>query len=271
MKKILKRIRDVFQRNLVAKIDSLESELRQLSRKVQLDNICITPFNNFGISIDGTIYPCCNSWCQHYAFGNIFESDFQSVWNSDKAKEFRRTIWDGTYKYCLRGKCFPAWGPKSDIIADYVNDGTMLRAPKSVDFSHDQTCNVLCTTCRSKPVINSPERQEMLDRLIEKTFLPLCKDAEKVYINGSGEVFASSNSRKLVMQIAKRYPDISFHIHSNGVLCDEENLKNLGILYRTSAFTISIHAATKETYNQIVRGGDFDRVMKNVNYLAQLR
>lgn len=52
-----------------------------------------TDINNF--TVDGRMDVCCITTGpsqEHYALGNIFEQDFQSIWNGDKMREFRRTV-----------------------------------------------------------------------------------------------------------------------------------------------------------------------------------
>lgn len=52
-----------------------------------------TDLNNF--SVDGRMDVCCITTGpsqERYALGNIFEQDFQEVWNGERMKEFRRTV-----------------------------------------------------------------------------------------------------------------------------------------------------------------------------------
>ncbi len=52
-----------------------------------------TDINNF--TVDGRMDVCCITTGpsqEHYALGNIFEQDFQSIWNGEKMREFRRTV-----------------------------------------------------------------------------------------------------------------------------------------------------------------------------------
>jgi radical SAM protein with 4Fe4S-binding SPASM domain len=52
-----------------------------------------TDLNNF--TVDGRMDVCCITTGpsqERYALGNIFEQDFQQIWNGDQMKEFRRTV-----------------------------------------------------------------------------------------------------------------------------------------------------------------------------------
>jgi len=235
--------------------------------------ICDTPFKQVEIHSDGRACPCCQSWIDSYSYGTIFlpGRSFEQVWNSESAKEFRRSVLSGEYKYCHLEMC-SSGKHLSETLARELgvqDDGTVLKYPKHVRFSHDQTCNVQCVTCREKMLHNSPERTKLLNSIIETKFLPVMKDAEEVSMNGEGEFFASAHGRYLARYIAEKYPNVKFSISTNGILCDEKHLRELGIIDRISKVQISIHAATENTYNQVVRGGNFDRVQKNIEWLVQ--
>ena len=52
-----------------------------------------TDLNNF--TVDGRMDVCCITTGpsqERYALGNIFEQDFQQIWNGERMKEFRRTV-----------------------------------------------------------------------------------------------------------------------------------------------------------------------------------
>ena len=57
-------------------------------------------------------------------------------------------------------------------------------------------------------------------------------------------------------------------MHTNGVLCSEEMVDRLGIRDRINFILVSIHAATRETYDKIVKFGNFDRVMNNLKWIS---
>jgi hypothetical protein len=214
---------------------------------------------------------CCSSWCKNYKIGNVFDDGVDAVWNSKAAKEFRKSILDDSYKFCDRKICFPQFTNRNDILRDCKKNGFMRRGPKHIGIQYDESCNVCCTTCRAKPIINSPEYQNKIDALIESVIIPLCKDAEIVSALGTGEVFASKHCRVLIPRLAEIYPKLKFNIQSNGILCNEKSMRELGIYHRISGLLVSIHAATKETYDKIVIGGDFEQVWKNVEWLSGLK
>ncbi len=234
--------------------------------------VCPFPFIHCEIEEWGC-FPCCVAWTKDVNYGDIFNNTAESVWNSERAKEFRRSVLDGSYSLCKRDICI--FDPKKMAIpisqCNCESDGTMLRFPNRVKFCHDKSCNIHCTTCRDSLFHNSAEKSAQLDSKIETVFLPLLRDAEHCVLNGAGELFASKHCHKLIREAVIKYPNLLFTLHTNGLLCDEKHCSQLGILNKIDRVSVSIHAATEETYNKIALGSNFERVMENVRWLSQMK
>ncbi|GHU40886.1 hypothetical protein FACS1894190_08320 [Spirochaetia bacterium] len=229
--------------------------------------VCRNPFVKVGVSHKGDVSIGCDRG--HYLhIGNLFENDFASIWNSDAAKNLRKKIWECDYSDCRFHTHFPTFVDKSKIEGYYQADGTVTKFPSIVKFDDDYSCNVACVTCRNKIRMMNKEDSERLDSYIDDYYLPILKDAKTVYMNGVGEYFASRHCLNLTQRIIEKYPQIKFHIHTNGILCDEENCKRIGIIDKLYNVSVSFHASTKETYDKIVKGGNFERVMKNLKWLS---
>ncbi|GHU39661.1 hypothetical protein FACS1894190_05300 [Spirochaetia bacterium] len=284
MKTLLKRLRAKWHSDLTSRLDELIRKYDKLlaskndndssifnSMAID-DKICMYPFNFFGTSVGGNVSPCCTYWCNYYLFGNLFESHhFEDIWNSESAREFRKSIFDGSYKYCDKMKCLPVYIPKEEIMPYLKLDGTYTKYPSMVKFSHDYSCNVQCITCRDKLNVCPKEETIKLDALIDSHFIPVLRDAKLVSLDGSGELFASSHCRNLIKKIIKTYPDIKFQLHTNGILCDKKNCEKLELIDRIDSLLISIHAATQEIYSKIVKNGNFEKVMENIRWLSKLK
>lgn len=224
---------------------------------------CIKPYEFFEIGSYGNCYLCCRHYNDSYCIGNILEQSFQDVWNGEKATKFRQAIVDGTYKYCDTNICLMNTGKRIDSpLADY---------PKEVSLCYDNTCVQQCVYCRDEAQIMSKEEQEKWDALIEPMFIPMLQNAELVTVNVAGEVFISNHSKKLIKRVAEVYPNIKFAIITNGILCSEENLIKLGIADKITDIRISIPSCIRKTYNKIVRNGNFDSVIRNLEFVSKLK
>jgi radical SAM protein with 4Fe4S-binding SPASM domain len=70
-------------------------------------NKCSWPFTSAFIASNGDIVPCCVISDSHIInMGNLFETDFSEIWNSNKYKDFRRSI----KKHQLKDFCKNCYG-----------------------------------------------------------------------------------------------------------------------------------------------------------------
>jgi len=101
----------------------------------------------------------------------------------------------------------------------------------------------------------------------------LFKGVQRVVISGSGEVFASKVYMDFLQKLDDtKHPGLKITLRTNGILLTPENwakIKNAH--YAIDVVSISIDAATKNTYRRLREGGDFNRLMANLELLEQLK
>ncbi len=88
----LRYILPTTQRNIAASIFNWVLNKRFSKKQVYCQKPW-TDLNNF--TVDGRIDVCCITTGpsqERYALGNIFEQDFQQIWNGERMREFRRTV-----------------------------------------------------------------------------------------------------------------------------------------------------------------------------------
>jgi radical SAM protein with 4Fe4S-binding SPASM domain len=61
-------------------------------RKKPIRNRCWKNWSSIVVSTDGKVLPCCFDKHGLYAYGNLLDNGFHSLWNGDKATKFRSTI-----------------------------------------------------------------------------------------------------------------------------------------------------------------------------------
>ncbi|MBQ8887508.1 MAG: SPASM domain-containing protein [Candidatus Gastranaerophilales bacterium] len=223
--------------------------------------ICTFPFDSAQISMQGDVFVCCPPWCNSYSFGNIYEQSFDEIWNGEKAKEFRRQFINENYNICNLDLCVKDCSHK--IIPTEV-----VPKPKKFIFCYDSLCNVKCIFCRS---CHQKQDLSYFDENMDSIIQNMLENAENVVLSGVGEALFSPHSRKLIKRISELFPNVKFSLISNGILCDKQNLEELGIIDKLISITVSLHATKKETYNKLVVNGDFDRVMNNLTFLSSLK
>lgn len=241
---------------------------KYLGKKLQ----CIVPFEHLMFFQDGKVYSCCPAIVNKYTFGNIFDQSYEELWNGEKAKTFRQSVLDGNYQFCDLKSCITR-NLKEDgrFNSEKIYDSAeVTELPKMVHFNIDETCNARCIMCRDKSIHN-PEWIKKYEENIDKTLIPLLKNAETVYLNGSGELFASNLCKNLVKKITATYPNIKFDLITNGLLANAKNFEEIGLLGKVQSIEVSMHSAHKETYEKIVRGGNFDTLMENLKFISEMK
>ena len=147
--------------------------------------------------------------------------------------------------------------------------------PKQIEFSYDRRCNIRCIFCRDNADEEEKrfniEKAQRVEQNFDKIFSTVLQHAEIVELNSAGELFASKQSIEILKRIIEEYPHIRFKIISNGILFSKEMIEKLNIKDKMYSVTISMHAATKKTYNKLIEHGNFDAVLENVKYLSELK
>jgi MoaA/NifB/PqqE/SkfB family radical SAM enzyme len=241
---------------------------------------CSWPFSKAEIHKDGNVYVCCPVWLRSGPIGNIFHDRPDHLWNSLAAQQMRKQILDGSFGGCrsdvctlIRSKTLPLrrdmTGPIADIIAN--NRIELATGPEWVKLAHDASCNLSCPSCRTQMIVANAERQALLDRMLHEFILPFCKDAKALDLSGDGDPFASRHYRAIMRETARTNPSLRIHLNTNGVLCDERAWVDCSLCGRVDDVHVSVDAARPETYSRVRRGGDFERLLRNLEFLSKLR
>ncbi len=204
--------------------------------------------------------------------GNLYEQPFEDIWNSQKAIQIRKQILKSRYPYCKLPFCISGSNynfrliPRKNVSYSPVQKSY----PKMVSIGPDSECNLNCIMCRPSLSRLSDEELEIHNKRIDDLYLPILKDAEELTLSSTGDPFASRNTRMLMKKAAEIYPDLKFNLITNGLLCNRFNCDDVGITERLSRVMVSIHAATEETYNTVVKNGDFPKLIENLKWLSQM-
>src|SRR5574337_685764 len=110
------------------------------------------------------IYMCCPSWL-NTSIGNLRYQSAEQVWNSKEAQEIRRSILDGSFKYCDHSKCpfLQTIIKPVERVEDVTDEDLRMviekkltilpYGPREINCSYDKSCNLSCPTCRTMPII----------------------------------------------------------------------------------------------------------------------
>lgn len=248
---------------------------------------CSRPFQYLEVTTypeRGTGFLCCTSWLPKKPIGNLSKTSFDEMWNSQQAQEIRESILDGSFKFCTSECPFlkTEMGPvqKTEDVTDErmkrVIDEKLTKlpfGPKLVNAAFDMSCNLSCPSCRHHKIIERDSADEILaiQKKFEEDIFP---GAELAFITGSGDPFGSPFFLSWLRsgRLAK-YPDLKLHLHTNGVLWTEGIFSKIPeeVRDRIISTEISIDAGTPETYAINRRLGNWNKLMKNLEFVAELR
>lgn len=250
--------------------------------------VCSKPFTWFEVSRgreEGEVFLCCPAWLPR-SVGNLQHQSVADVWNGPAAREIRRSMLDGSFRWCDAGLC-PHLNEVSAPVQriEEVTDPDLLRAiqedltvlpwgPREINCSWDRSCNLSCPTCRTAVIVETESRDRILgiQRKIQEEALP---EARLLYITGSGDPFGSPFFRQWLRTLRRsEMPHLQMlHLHSNGLLWTRPQWEAIPAEVRALVryAEISIDAATPETYAVNRRGGRFATLLANLELIGQLR
>ena len=243
-------------------------------------NICNLPFSDVEIQANGNVYMCCPGW-NPASIGNLLEEDMYAIWNGEKAKIVRQSITDGSYRYCNAKTC-PAMiaGGGSRIVPKETFVDPMYKFPKNIAFSIDNTCNLICPSCRTYKIITLEDQAynralKILKTVLNSVFKNPHEQSIILTFDGLGEIFFSPVYREIfeteeVFKSPEKWPNFKTVLCTNGTMMTEKIQKKYNVLFdRMLGIRLSIDAGNKESYEKVRVGGDWDLLWNNINYLYE--
>ena len=248
--------------------ESIPSEmlLKTICDKPILNWKCPRPFMWFYYAWYG-IYSCCSTWVNE-KIGNPVSDTPEEAWNSNLAKIFRLSILNGTYSFCKKDACPYLKSP--ELMSSY-RAKDFVEVPEYITLGLDFTCNLKCISCRNDFKIASGNQLELRESFAKKILQTKWLEKTKyLELSGTGEVLASKVDKKILYkaEVGKRK---SISLMTNALLLNREEWEKIRSSYEDIHIKISIDAATKETYESIRRGGNWDVLMKNLEMISGLR
>jgi sulfatase maturation enzyme AslB (radical SAM superfamily) len=249
------------------------------------NKFCTRPFDHFEVDRNGNAWVCCSRWLP-LSIGNLNDSKVEDIIRSVGAREVKKSILDGGFKYCDKSIC-------PDIISGTLpdKDSPYLQQPRYQTeniydptffaLTNDESCNLSCPSCRVKKINRTSgeiyekivyQNNRILDYLKRKTK----ENPEKEYwlhVTGSGDPFGSKAYRELLFNFdGREYPNLKLNLQTNGVMFTEKYWNMMekchGNLY---AILVSFDAAKEDTYNITRRDGDWKTLNKNIEMLGKKR
>lgn len=254
---------------------------------------CIFPWVFLGLGW-GKYGVCCNSY--NMDFGNITEvghiSDFsKDIFNSDSYIRMRKSLAEG----CLNENCricpqrMYGGGGIHQVVNQYTNvllqvkdHGQRHRAwdnfamgveaavfgkaevehtPSFLNICCGSACNIRCKFCYNCRMEYDPEPKDIL-KVIERVHENLIF----VQLTG-GEPLVTRAGREILKEFATGKYKFAVRLGTNAQWTDFDLLKPVNL----AEVQISSDGATKEVYERVRVGGDFDDLIKNIKGFMEFK
>lgn len=238
-------------------------------KNLKIKDVCARPFDTILIDKHGSCYVCeCTAWLPQ-SIGNLHKQDLSSLLSSTMRKHIQSTVQDKSFRLCNASQC-------SYILGKLVKD-TNYQEGKSLEnirLAIDDSCNLSCPSCRRQNIfLKSGKNFKMRLQLADKILSFLRDNQEKkfnVHIGSDGEPFASLIYRHF-MKGTKDLSNIRYSIQSNGLLIKKTFHKFQHIIKNMDRIGISIDGANKNTYEELRRGGSYEKIIENLRFLKEIK
>lgn len=227
---------------------------------------CRLPFDSLQIDEDGDVQLCDCQLHMPYTIGNIYQDTLENIWLSEDANRIRQSVIDEDFTYCNWACAHLHNLPSRPEVAPMVRD-----FPKTIKLDMDRSCNLKCPSCREDIIIekNSTKIDKQIQMFEQIKQWGLANPEKQLLLlpTAIGEIFASySGLQFLKSLIDYPYDNLKIRITTNGTLINRhrELIKNINHLI--DSFSVSIDAATPETYS-VVRGGDWEELMSGLEFI----
>lgn len=249
-----------------------------------LSRTCEFPFNRIDLQENGNAAVCCAHWMPGFSLGNVITGGqaASEIYNNDQAVAVRKSVLDGSFRYCDHDKCPLISGQqlpgKEEVLGDNakraVATGELTyESPSFVLLAFDQSCNLSCPSCRSHVITEKIGMQTLKEKLVEESIMPMLKGAKILNINPAGEIFVSRPLRRLLSRLNSRdFPDLKIEFITNGTLFTKREWERFpGIHDMVTRVRVSTDGATKETFEKLRRLAVWEPFIDNMRFLAELR
>ena len=228
---------------------------------------CDLPFFNLIIGNNFWPFPCCpagvqGKWADRE---RLYYRTWTQLWNSTWFKIYRLSMLNKTYCFCDHHFC-NRLQVKVGTTDRRVYFETSKK-PRHLQLEIDYTCNLHCPSCRPGPRVATPERRRLLETIVrDARENHVLDDLKLTRLAGYGDVFASKYYQDLLYGDKKRQ---DLFLITNGNLFTEDKFDRLLPCYENIDIYISIDAACEDTYNKLRPGGNWHKLMQNLEMLAR--
>jgi len=201
--------------------------------------------------------------------GNLNLQSLDTILQSQTAKILQDSIIDNSYAFCNNKQC------------SYLLDNAQLAWPetaptkqiKNIRLAIDQSCNLSCPSCRNRLIFDKDKIQlkrkfKIVDKIIQ--YISQQSHNITIHIGSDGDPFASLVYRYFMDQ-TKNLSNVKFTIQTNGLLIKKKYERFQYLFKNLNVLNISVDGATKKTYEKLRRGGSWEKIIENFDFIKSIK
>lgn len=260
---------------------SLPTPVRRPSRRRRSDAavsgpLCRAPFTSMYLDQHGDVRACCMN--DTFPLGNVTAAPLEEIWRGEAAQRLRRAIEAGDLDLGC-GFCKPAVerGRPDQSYARWFEefglDGDDPPWPRQLELSITNTCNLRCVMCNgewSSSIRSQVEGRPPLPTVYGDHFFeqlrPFLAHLDRVKLYG-GEPFLASETLRVMEMLVEEGLTTRCHLTTNGTQWTPRVERILSML--PVDVSVSLDAATAETYEAIRRGSSWEQVRANLDRFCE--
>lgn len=244
---------------------------------------CIMPWKAlFMDELNGEVValPCCLSWIK-LKYGYVKSCNLSDLWNSVGAQKIRILISEGLQEEVCSKNCPHRRigtyseselriieGPK-EFVANQILNNEEIRLRKTILQSKPMLLKIIPTlecNLRCKMCFQDTYQRLDLNPSLWQEIKQLYPFAHEITFQG-GEVTLMPEFHKFLNSTElQNNTNININLITNGTILDDKFFNSIKKLH-INQITVSLNAATKETYYKITKTHLFDQVIKNIQKL----
>lgn len=137
--------------------------------------------------------------------------------------------------------------------------------PQKLYLDITEDCNLWCAMCRDeRSICGKTMTFDLFKKVVDET----CPYVRSYSLFNWGEPLLVEDFYERVLYVnAKKRSDCTVEISTNGMLLNQRMIQFLA--EQKVGVTISVDGATKETFEKIRRGGNFEHIMNNISEITK--
>lgn len=249
---------------------------------------CIWPFTKFTVHHHGFCFSCCRPWSKIGSVGRLTTQDsIMDIWNSESMQYIRKAVLDDElwkacdYKRCpfaIKGEYYYLEAMKNEdpnfnhVLDQMMRGQTILDSPPHIfEVGSSGKCNLKCVMCQVNDKCLKYDGDWLDQKLYTQIIPSMLPGLSRLSLTANGEVLFNPYSRKFLQSLdSKQYPLLRIDLLTNGTLLTPKLWESIRH-NQYELISVSIDAASKETYEKIRKNGNWDVLRRNLDLISKLR